>query len=379
MLMHLGEEEKHFGSISPPIFHTSTYAFDEVDEWIEALDLAEDREPVYSRTLNPTRQLAEAKIAALEGMECCRLFSSGMGAIHAAMMSCVKAGSHIIAVDSIYGPARKLLTDHLAGLGIETTFVPGDDPADFEKALRPTTSLVCLESPGSIVFRLQDIKAVCDIAQNAGASVMLDNSYATPLFQRPGDFGVDIVVHSVSKYLGGHSDVVAGALCCNKERMEKLIPGEVDLYGAALSPFSAWLTIRGLRTLPIRMKAAEEGGNVIAAHVCSMGIADKIMHVGAGDFPQAELRDRQMNGTSSLFSFIPKDQSEDGIRRFVESLMVYQLGVSWGGYESLVVPILLEPMDWDEPKYVVRLYTGLENLEDLKADLTQAAKTAGWV
>jgi cystathionine beta-lyase/cystathionine gamma-synthase len=378
LIAHLGEEKKPYGAVSPPIVHSSIYKFDSVDEWVDSLALEIDGDHVYTRTGNPTRALAEQKLAALEGMEACRLFSSGMAAISAAFLSCLKSGDHVVAVDMLYGPARKLLNEKLVDYGISVTYVPGEDPADFAKAIQPNTKVVYLESPSSVVFRLQDIEAVSKIAHEAGATVIIDNSYSTPLFQQPGRFGADIVVHSVSKFIAGHSDVVAGAVCTSSERVAAMNVIELDLLGAALSPFSAWLTLRGLRTLPLRVNACADTADIVVAHIKKLGFADKILHVGDDDFGQKELRDKQMKRSAGLFSFLPPGQDEESTRVFIESLELFQLAVSWGGYESLVVVLYAEPMDWPKT-LLVRLYCGLESPDDLCADIEQAARKAGWI
>lgn len=377
LLQHLGEDDHYCGAVAPPIAQTSLFVFDTVADFRQSFEYKPGTFN-YSRIKNPTNDLAEQKIAAMEGCEAAHLFSSGMAAISAGILSCVQSGGHVVAVDTLYGPTRNFLSDYGKRLNIEVTYVVGEDPADFEKAARPNTQLVYLESPSSLLFRLQDLKAVADWAKSRGVATMIDNSYSSPWFQSPATFGIDIVAHSASKYLGGHSDVVAGALATSRERMDRMIKDEIALFGGTLAPFPAWLILRSLRTLPIKMKAHESAANEVAAWLTGRAWCEAVYHVGLADHPQADLRDIQMRGTGGLFSFRPSDQDPDRLTRFVESLKVFQLGVSWGGYESLVVPIETHPMDWSQPGYIVRLFCGLEHPEDLISDLEQAAAAAGW-
>ncbi len=372
LIQHLGEESHILGAVVPPIFQNSLFIFDDWDEFRASFSYDGETRFNYSRITNPTLDLVERKIAALEKMERAKLFSSGMAAISAAIMSCVSQGDHVVCVDTVYGPTRTFLLDYLPKFGITTTMVDGRDPQEWIDATRPETKLFYLESPGSILFRLQDFRPICDFARSKGISTITDNSYATPLFQQPSTMGVDIVVHSASKYFGGHSDVIAGIVATSSERMLKMINGEVALFGGALAPFPAWLILRSLRTMPIRLRAHQETANTVATWVRNRPEILRVHHVGFDDFPQADLRDKQMSGSSGLFSFEPKFTEEIQVRKFCESLRVFRMGVSWGGHESLVVPTWQQPMDWDEAKWVVRLYCGLEHPDDLIADIRQA-------
>lgn len=377
ILQHLGEEHKAFGAVAPPLVQSSLFVFDSVDEFwsSEAWELNTWK---YTRLSNPTTEMAEKKIAALEKTEVCRLFASGMAAISAGIMSCVNAGDHVVAVDSIYGPTRLFLTEMMARFGVEVTFVVGEDPADFERACRPNTKLFCLESPTSIIYRLQDFKAVVAIAKERGIVTMADNSYASPIKQRPAEFGVDIVVHSATKFFGGFSDAVAGALCCSKARMQKLMHHEGQLLGACISPFNAWLILRTLRTLPIKVRAHGQTAQTVTAWLREQPWVVKVFYVD-DQHPQADLVKAQMESGGGLITFRPISQEVEEYKRFVETLNLFQLGVSWGGHESLAVPLQMHPMDWEAPEWMVRIYCGLEHPNDLIADLDQAAKAAGWL
>lgn len=379
LIQHLGEEEKILGAVAPPLFITSNFAFENVEDWHKAYLEPFTGPFMYSRMTNPTLRMAETKIAALEGTEACKLFSSGMAAISAAIFSCVKSGDHVIAVDTIYGPTKELLTKYLPKFGVECTYVSGVSLEEIAEAARPETTLLVLESPSSFFFHLQDLEAVSQWAKPLGITTMIDNSYATPIRQQPAKFGIDIVCHSATKYLGGHSDVVAGALCCSRERMIELLKNEIALFGGALHPFGAWQIMRGLRTLPIKVKAVAETADKVAAWVRSQPWVSETFHVGFDDFPQSELRDRQMSGWTGLFSFVPQCQDQSKVTRFLEALHLFQLGVSWGGHESLAVGLPHSSILRPETTWVVRLYCGLEHPDDLIRDVQQAASAAGWV
>ena len=222
------------------------------------------------------------------------------------------------------------------------------------------------------MFRLQDLEAIGAFAKERGINTAIDNTYASPFYQNPTKFGIDYVLHTGSKYLGGHSDLIAGALCCSHERMDSIMANELPVFGHALPPFQAWLITRSLRTMHLKIKAVQECADKIAHWLRSQPKVEHVYHVGFDDHPQAALRDKQMTGTTGLISFVPIDQSRESVRKFTEATRLFHLGVSWGGHESLIVPLEFQPMDWPEKKWVVRLYCGLEHPDDLIEDLEQA-------
>jgi len=377
-LAHFGEDVKDRGAVAPAIFQTSLFVFDTIEDFVTGIQGNPQGPPYhYSRIGNPSVDLAERKIAKLEGTDACKLFGTGQGANTAAILSCVEAGSHVVAVDTCYGPTRTLLTDYLAKFGVKVTFVTGTDPDEVFDAIRPETSLAYLESPSSLLFRMQEVEKIARHCREKGVTTLIDNTYCTPVFCNPASLGVDIVLHSATKYLGGHSDVTAGALCTSQERIDKLSRLEVNLLGSLLAPFPAWLLTRGMRTLGVRMQRHQETGNIVAGWLEGQPQVEWLIHLGLDSFPQRELVKRQMRGTSSLFSFFPKVQDKERIIKFVEALHIFQIGVSWGGYESLCVPIEVKPDNWSEPGWIVRLFCGLEEPEDLIADLKQALPILG--
>ena len=240
---HWGEDRAAYkGAVTPPIFQNSLFTYPDCETRME--NWGDPGVYDYTRYSNPTTEIVEAKIAALEAGEKARCFGSGMAAISGAIFSSVKSGDHIVCVDSIYGPARVFLTEYLPRFQVETTFVDGADPNDWSSACRPNTAVFMLESPSSMVFHQQDLRAVANIARKRGVVTICDNSWSSPYFQRPLEFGIDIVVHSATKYLAGHSDIVAGVVVGKADRMQRMVEREGCLLGAVLDPFAASVRCR---------------------------------------------------------------------------------------------------------------------------------------
>jgi cystathionine beta-lyase/cystathionine gamma-synthase len=373
LLQHFGEEEKVLGAVTPPLFQNSLYTFPSCDEFMQTMQALPEQGPyVYARVGNPTARLVEEKIAALEGTETARLFAGGMAAISMGIMTQVAAGAHVVCADTCYGPTRQLLQEYLPKFGVATTFVDARCHEDVFDAVRPETTLIFLESPSSMLFRLQNLELIGRYGKEKKITTMIDSTWATPLFQNPARYGIDIVAHSASKYLGGHSDVIAGVLCGSHEWMARMTRTEVQIYAPSLSPFAAWLLLRGMRTLPVRMKQHQESGNRIAAYLEDHPAVERVFHPGLMSHPQRDLVTHQMHGTSSLFSFQPKVQSTEEVKAIVDRLVYFGIGVSWGGFESLAIPAQVQPLDWMEPRWIIRVHIGLEDTDDLIRDLDQA-------
>ena len=298
---HAGDDPQRFlGAVSPPIFETSLFSFADFDECVAGMTGQSDSY-VYTRGRNPTVEIAEAKVAAFEGAEAAKFFASGMGAISAALLSQLRQGSHVVSVRTAYGPTRALLKSWLTRFGVETTFVDGSDVSEIEEAIRETTRGIYLESPSSLLFRLQDLAAVAKLAKERGIVTMIDNSWASPLFQRPLQLGIDVSIHTASKYLGGHSDIVAGVVAGRQEFIDSLLLKEYALLGATLSPFEAWLCLRGMRTLGVRMQRHHESALSIARTLEQHPKVRRVIHPGLESHPQHELAKRQMSGYGGLF------------------------------------------------------------------------------
>lgn len=377
-LAHFGEDEKLLGAVVPPIFQNSLFLFDRVDDLFSAMTNNIEGPPChYSRISNPSVDLAERKIADLEGAEACKLVGTGMGALTLAILSTVESGAHVVAPDTCYGPVRGLLNDVLPRYGVTHTLVDGRDTQELLDAIRPETKLVYLESPSSILFRLQDIEAITKVTREKGIVTAFDNTYNTPLHYNPIRHGIDIVCHSATKYLGGHSDLTAGAVCTDRERMDRIVKYELNYLGSILHPFSAWLLTRGLRTLQLRVARHEATANTVASWLETRPEVDLVRHISLPSFEQRDLYQRMIGRSTGLFSFEPKVQEAERVKAFCDHLKLFGRGVSWGGHESLVIPIPMTAMGLDGPRWVIRLYCGLEEPEDLIRDLTDAMHLLG--
>lgn len=375
MLQHLGEDEHIKGAVVPPIFQNSLFVFESCEEFAQSMQPVPPKH-VYSRVGNPTVDIVNAKVAALEHHEAGMVFGSGMAAISTAIMSCVKTGAHVLAVDTCYGPTKQFLKDYLPRFGVTATFVEGVDPQQVIDAIQENTTLIYLESPSSIVFWMQDYEPICQEAHRRGIKVAMDSSYSAGILQNPTDFGVDLVLHSATKYLCGHSDVVAGALACSREHMDKIIVDELSLFGSILHPFPAWLMLRGLRTLAVRLKQHEQTGNEVAHWLLGHPKVGRVNHIGLDCHPQASLVKKYMRGSGGLLSFELKDCTKELAWQIVNRYQLFQRGVSWGGFESLGICAEYAPMNWEAPRWVFRLYCGLEDSGDLIRDLEQALSIA---
>lgn len=376
LIQHLGEEQKYFGSVVPPIVHNSLFTFEDADSWEEAMGLSGKEPPfVYSRNGNPTVEIAEKKIAALEGSEEAKLVQGGAAALSVVMMDALRQGSHAVVLETSYITSKWVAQNLFGPFGVEATFVDGRDPQEVIDAMRPNTSLVVLESPSSCIFYLQDVEAITAAARERGITTVFDNTYSTPLFQSPLKMGVDVVVHSCSKYLGGHSDIIAGAICTDAERVRRYHE-IVSNIGSVLSPFPAWLLIRGMRTLEVRLKRHQQTALEIAQWLETLPMVEEVRHPALPSFDQRALYLKQMRGTGGLFTIILDTQDYERVKKFVSSLRLFQRGVSWGGFESLALPMRFNLMGYKKERLGVRLFCGLEDCEDLKADIEQALKAA---
>jgi cystathionine beta-lyase/cystathionine gamma-synthase len=377
ILNELGENrENYFNAVSPPIVQTSNFAFKTVSELRHALK-DEINANLYSRGQNPTLNILRQKLAALDGAEDALLFNSGIGAISAAVLALLKFGDHVIAIESNYSWTKRLFNEVLIKFGITTTFVNGTQLSDFATAATPNTKLIFLESPSSLTYQLQDIEKVAIFAKSRGILTIIDNSYCTPLFQQPIKLGIDLVAQSATKYIGGHSDVVAGVLTGSKVMIRHIFEHEYMNLGLALSPNSAWLLLRGLRTLPLRLQRSYESTKIITTWLAQHDAVNRVVWPFSEDFQQSELALKQMQGCGGLFSFTLKNSSVANIETFCNNLQHILLGVSWGGHESLVYPTIASISNNDynpsnELHQYIRVYIGLEDPHYLISDLDQA-------
>lgn len=377
ILNELGEERGHyFNAVAPPIIQTSNFTFPDADTMRRDLE-REDEKHFYTRGNNPTVEILRKKMAALESAEDSLVLASGSAAIASAVMANVAAGDHIVSVARPYTWTNRLMTNLLPRFGVTTTFVDGTNVRNFETAIQPNTKVIYLESPNSFTFELQDLAAVADLARQRGIVTMIDNSYCTPLYQQPISLGVDITLHSASKYLGGHSDVVAGVICGTRAMMKKIFYSEYMTLGGIISPQNAWLLIRGLRTLPLRLQHSNDSARKVVSFLEQHPAIERVFYPFSETHPQHELARRQQTGCGGLLTFQLKTRRIADVDRFANSLKRFLLGVSWGGHESLVFPASVVfpaegPADPDEEGYRrVRLYIGLEDPDVLIEDLRQ--------
>lgn len=377
ILTHLGEErEKYFQAVSPPVIQTSNFMFRDLADFRRAFadELAHH---IYSRGNNPTVAMLRKKIAALESAEDALMLGSGAAAVAAAVISRVKAGDHIICVRAPYSWTNKLIGTLLPRFGLEHTFVDGSHIGEIERAIRPNTRLLYLESPNSLTFEIQDLAACAQLAKANGITTCIDNSYASPLFQNPIALGIDLVVHSATKYLNGHSDVVMGVICGRREHIKEIFDSEFMTLGATVSPHDAALVLRGLRTLELRLHRSNDSAWKIARYLEEHPKVERVLHPFLPSFPQRELAKKQMRGTGGLFSVYFKTDRMEKMEKFIENLERFLMAVSWGGHESLIMPaagfhgIPGRPIS-DLPWNLARFYIGLEDPKWLIEDLEKA-------
>ncbi len=382
ILNHLGEErDDYFQAVAPPVVQSSNFVFNDLADFRQKFASEYDQH-VYTRGNNPTVAILRKKLAALEGTEDCLVFSSGAAAIAAAIMSQVAAGDHIVCVSSPYTWTRLLLSEYLTKFGISTTFVDGREVVKIEAALQDNTRLLYLESPNSMTFELQDLAGCAALAKPRGIITAIDNSHCSPLFQQPHRLGIDLVIHSATKYLNGHSDVVAGVVCGSRQQLSTIFGGAYMTLGAVISPHDAALIIRGLRTLPLRMQRSHESGLRVARWLEQQPAVERVLHPLLPSFPQYKLARQQMTGNGGLFSVYFRADTQLKMENFVNRLRRFLMAVSWGGHESLIMPMVgfydvPGRPNSSQPYQLVRFYIGLEDPDWLIEDLVQALEALG--
>lgn len=377
ILNELGEDREHyFNAISPPIMQTSNFAFKKVDD-LRAAFADEMSTYLYSRGLNPTVDILRKKLAALDGAEDCLVFNNGAAAIFAAVLANVKAGDHIVSVSKPYTWVQRTFDVILPRFGITTTYVDGRKAENYFNATKTNTSFYYLESPNSWDFAIQDISAIAAFARSKNIITLIDNSYCTPLYQRPIEMGIDLAMQTATKYIGGHSDTLGGVLCGSQAMIKRIFDSEYLNIGSGIQPFNAWLLIRGLRTLPARLERINRSTQKLVSFIKNHPAVASIIYPFDENFDQYQLAKQQMKEAPGLFSFYFKATSRQQIVTFCESLQHLQMAVSWGGHESLLLPkcASLQDADFDaaNPEHqMARIYIGLEEPEYLIADLEQA-------
>src|SRR5262245_8511819 len=335
IINELGEErENYFNAISPPIMQTSNFAYKKVDDLRKAFE-DEMAGYLYSRGLNPTVEILRKKLAALDGAEDCLVFNSGASAIFASIFANVKSGDHVVSVKGPYSWAQRTFDVILPRFNVTTTYIDGTQIENWEKTIRPNTTLFYLESPNSWDFAMQDLEAVAGLARKRNIVTIIDNSYCTPIYQKPIEMGIDLSLQTATKYIGGHSDTLGGILCGSHAMIKKIFDSEYLNVGSGIQPFNAWLLIRGLRTLPARLERITRTTVEVVKFLRHHAKIEAVIFPFDETFPQYELARKQMQGARGLLTVVLKVKTRDVIVRFCESLRHIMMAVSWGGHESL--------------------------------------------
>ena len=379
--VHVGAEKNQHGTLASPIYQTSTFVFENAEQGGRRFAL-EEGGYIYTRLGNPTLTTVEEKVASLEGAEACMSASSGMGAITSAVWVCVEQGDHIVAGKTLYGCTYAFFEHGLKRYGVDVTFVDMRDPENVRKAMRPNTKLVYVETPANPNMYIADIEAIAKIAHaQEGVRVMVDNTFCTPYLCRPLEFGADIIVHSATKFLNGHGDVIAGFICGSLEYINQVrLVGVKDLTGSVLGPFEAFLINRGIKTLHVRMDRHCENAQKVAEFLEKHPNVESIAYPGLASFPQKALADKYMKQPGSMIAFEVKGGLEAG-RKLMNSVHLATLAVSLGDTETLIehpASMTHSPYTPEEraasdiSEGLVRLSVGLEDAEDIIADLKQA-------
>ena len=368
--IHAGQEpDPTTGAIMTPIYQTSTYA---------QTGIGEHKGFEYARTGNPTRSALEACIAALENGTHGLSFASGLAAENA-VLSLLSAGDHMISCDDLYGGSDRIFERIMRRNNVETSYVTAGNVADYEKAIRPNTKLIWLETPTNPLLRLIDIRAVAEIAHRHNLLLVVDNTFSSPYFQQPLELGADIVLHSTTKYINGHSDVIGGAVVTSNEEVYEALKFHQNAAGAVPGPFDVWLTMRGIKTLAVRMRQHEENAHSVARFLMEHKRVEKVYYPGLPSHPDHELAKRQMSGFGGMVSFQLKGTFAD-VEQVVRRFKVFTFAESLGGVESLVChPATMThgsiPKDIREARglgdTLLRLSVGIEDIEDILSDLEQ--------
>ncbi len=377
IINELGEDRDHyFNAIAPPIIQTSNFAFKKVAALSKAFE-DEMGGYLYSRGLNPTVDILRKKLAALDGAEDCLVFNNGAAAIFAGIFANIKSGDHIVSVKAPYTWVQRMFDVILPRFNVSVTYIDGTSIANWKNATKENTSFYYLESPNSWDFAIQPIREVAELARSKGIVTLIDNSYCTPLYQKPIEMGIDMVMQTATKYIGGHSDTLGGVLCGSHTMIKKIFDSEYLNIGSGIQPFNAWLMIRGLRTLPARIERITKSTATVVSFMKQHPKVESLIFPLDESFPQFALAKDQMKGACGLFTFTLKTGKRDSIVQFCESLKHIMMAVSWGGHESLVIPkcagIPMAEFDTSNREHrYIRMYVGLEDPQYLIADLEQA-------
>ena len=376
IINHLGEDHKnYFNAIAPPIVQTSNFQFETVDAMRTAF-ADEMGGYLYSRGLNPTVDILRKKLAALDGAEDALVFNNGAAATFAGVMANVKSGDHVLSVHHPYSWTVHLFDQILSRFGVTVTYADGSDADSFLAQAQENTRLIYLESPNSWWLDIQDLRQIAAFARARGIVTIIDNSFCTPLYQKPIELGIDISMQTATKYIGGHSDTLGGVLAGSAAMMRKIFLSEYLCAGNGIQPFNAWLLLRGLRTLPARIDRITASTQKVLEYLKTVDRIESLIFPLDPTFPQYNLAKEQMSGACGLISFYMKAQFVGEIEKFCNSLKAFRMAVSWGGHESLIIPKCAgtpqEDFNPHNPTHrMLRLYVGLEDPDFLIRDLEQ--------
>lgn len=375
--IHAGQRNDE-PDVASPLHFSTTFRFEDAAHAAHAF--AEEDSPIYTRWGNPTVDVLNGKLAALEGAEAAVATGSGMSAIATALLAVLKAGDHVVATSGIYSATYHLMVTDLPNLGIEATIVPADDTAAFEAAIRPNTKAIYLESPANPNFALNDLAAITSMARERGLVTLIDNTFATPYNQRPHALGVDVVLHSTTKFLGGHGDAIGGAITGTADFIEYVVKHPLRNFGGIISPFNAWLIARGIQTFPLRMARHNESTLTIANWLADHPAVSEVRYPYHPSHPQYDLARKQMKGGGGVLVFVLKEGLAAG-RRLLDNVNLCTLTVSLGDTRTLITHSASTthasvPREFRIKSGIddglVRLAVGLEDVEDIVADLEQA-------
>jgi len=374
--VHSGRHpEDHQGAVNPPVYHASTILSDSVEEYLRKRTDWQREVPgtYYGRFGTPTLASLEEAIMVLEGGHRCAVYPSGLAACSGALLAFLAAGDHVLMTDNVYGPTRNLARGILKRYGVATTFFDPLIGKGIVSLIQPNTRVIYLESPGSLTFEVQDVPAIAEAAHRHGITVIMDNTWATPLYFKPFAHGVDVSVHAATKYIVGHSDAMLGAISCTKEAWPRLRAHTFE-NGQTAGPDDVYLAQRGLRTLAVRLQRHWENGTALAEWIARQAEVERVLHPALPGDPGHAIWKRDFLGASGLFGVVLKEGvSEKAVNAMIDGLELYGIGASWGGYESLVVPF--HPQEartatkWPYKGPCFRIHAGLEAIEDLIADL----------
>ena len=375
--LHCGRDSEAYGGlINTPVFRGSTVLAKDFNSW-EASKKDGNPYANYGRFGTPTTRAFEDAMAGLEGGHASLVFPSGLAACVHALLAFVSAGDHVLITDNIYGPTRTFVSTVLTRLGVEVEFFAPAAGAGIARQLRPTTRVVFTESPGSLTFEVCDLPAICQAAHSVSAFVLLDNTWASPLYFKPFEHGVDVSIQAATKYIVGHSDALLGVATANERAWPLLKAGAHD-FGQTASPDDLFLALRGLRTLPVRLQRHWSNGVTLARSLEQHPLVTRVMHPALPNDPGHDLWKRDFLGASGLFGIEVNTQDPTVLARLFDNLKLFGIGLSWGGFESLVVPVG-HPVRQHTPAplgYLIRVHAGLEHVDDLVLDFQRALDIA---